>query len=224
MPLPLAALPSAKAYILAALLACAPPAAPNVRIDFEEGPVQIDNTRSKEELAALSLAHEGSSFHDAEFPLVSGLTSFSLQGRPHMMMQVAPQTGGACVSVRNIALTLSYAPIVYIAKNYAPSSCRYAQVQEHEMKHANINLITLREFVPQIKPLLANALGQVDAAVAVEGDDTTPGKEALNKKVSDVMQKWLESMLQVRVPRQQQVDSPEESRRFMKACPNEATQ
>ncbi len=217
----ISALSLPKAYILAGLLSCVPQAAPNVRIDLQDNPVQIDNTRSSGDLATLSTERGSSSFHDAEFPIVGGLTSFSLQGTPHMIMEISPQPDGACIWIKNIGITLAYAPVIYIASNYKPGSCRYAQAEEHEQKHANVNIITLREFLPTLKPALESALAQGAATASAEEVQISAGKEALNKRVADVLQKWLESMLQVRTPRQQQIDSPEESRRFSKACPND---
>jgi len=65
-------------YVLAGLLSCNPQTAPNVTLQFQNVPLQIDNTRSSADLAQFK-THTLSPKYGAEFPVVGGVASSDFQ-------------------------------------------------------------------------------------------------------------------------------------------------
>ncbi|MFH1157575.1 MAG: hypothetical protein V1721_01630 [Pseudomonadota bacterium] len=206
-------------YILAGLLSCDPQTAPTVTLQFQNAPLQINNTRSSSDLARMK-THTLSPQYGAEFPVVGGATSSDLQIKynAEFMTSSALSSDSVCLWAKAINITVIYAPVIYISSDYKPGSCQYSLTEEHERLHVNIDIITLNEFLPYIRREAENAVSAWRGTGPVGKNQTESNQEALLKPVADALGKVTSHLQRTRSLRQQQVDSRSEYRYVSSAC------
>ena len=70
-----------------------------------------------------------------------------------------PVAAGHCFWVGRVDITLRYENLdIYIAREYAPDSCAYRAILEHEKQHVGIARKNIQRYVPRIKSTLASLL------------------------------------------------------------------
>lgn len=102
--------------------------------------------------------------HHSERPpkgyLVLGLTKLS-EHALHMTYQLATlglRDGRQCIWMTRIDARLGDAVMnVYVASEYAPDSCEYGVILNHENTHVRFNLETLRDWMPSVQAALTEA-------------------------------------------------------------------
>ena len=206
-------------YVLAGILSCNPHPAPNITLQFQNAPLQIDNTRSSADLAQFK-THTLSPKYGAEFPVVSGVASsdFQVKYNAKFMTSSLPSSDSVCLWVKAINIMIIYTPIVYISSDYKPGSCQYSMTEEHEMLHVNIDIITINEFLPHIRRTAKNVVSTWRGIGPVGKNQLKLNQKALLNPLAEALGKVMSRMQRTRSLRQQQVDSRSEYRYISSAC------
>ncbi len=64
--------------------------------------------------------------------------------------------GEKCIYVDKITLVVTGSATVWVANDFAPGSCMYEAVREHEMKHVNAHAAVLTTHIGRLKDALVN--------------------------------------------------------------------
>lgn len=209
-------------YILAGLITCEPQPAPELTFNLQNTPPQIDNTQSSRDLAGLK-GNSTSPRYGSEFPIVGGLTAsdFKAEFTMNFSKSFAKEGNDACLWIKDAVVTITYTPVVYVASNYRPGSCRYNLTEEHEMMHVGVDTITLKEFMPYIEQVANSGVAQAYSVGPIDREEIDAEQNRLAKKLSTVLQEAIAQLQQARRMRQQQVDSRVEYRRLSTSCLDE---
>jgi hypothetical protein len=206
--------------ILAATLTCNPATPPEVKVEFNNHtPVQV-NDRT---LADLGAMQTDTTFSHSKNEIFStrGIT----QGRMRNKFEMAytetfdMQKTQYCMAPTQIRVSVDYIPVIYIAKELAAGSCEYDVTLKHEIQHTNIDIITIREYLPRIEA----AARQAAYSLGVAGPIAPHQREAAQQTHMARVQKAIDTATadfdSVRHRRQQAIDTRQEYLRLSKMCP-----
>lgn len=215
----LAALPLHQAQ--AALTSCDPmKKVPTVTMIFNPSQPQATHNLDHQALGQFNISTKFSHGPKEVF-LTGGITESNIRTDYNVSFQqvIDQSSNKACLYVDAIELNLHYDPVVHIASNYPEGSCRFMTTWKHELLHVNTDLITLNErkgLIEQAGQQVAQQLtviGPVDAA-------TLPAQQqAVIAKVGAAVEATFTGIDQIRMQRQQLIDTRQEYLRLSKACP-----
>ncbi|MBI1214489.1 MAG: hypothetical protein GC185_01560 [Alphaproteobacteria bacterium] len=130
-------------------------------------------------------------------------------------------TGLSCLYINELDLDVVFSPVVYIASEFRPGSCRYTDTMRHERRHVDTTIITLKEYLPQ----LAEVARQATAANAVTGpfnsESIKDAQQQVSSNIRAMLAAELDTVDKVHFQRQQAIDTRQEYMRATRACPNE---
>jgi hypothetical protein len=202
--------------------ACPPQGIPQVQMQTVNTPAQFSTSLSSAELGNFPVSTVVAR-HSNEIFVTGGITRGQITTSYDMAFNklLNSATQMACIWPKQVRVTVSYAPIVYIAREYRPGSCRYNTTMEHELRHVNTDVITLNEYLPRIQ----NAVQGVVNALGVRGPmpdhAATAQQEAMVDAIAGRLKGILAEMDAVRMQRQQQIDTRQEYMRLGKVCAHE---
>lgn len=118
-------------------------------------------------------------------PYTLGLTvskpDVSIQTKPSILKQLDQ----ICVGLEEIDVELGYKELtVYIDKKYAPSSCEYKTIKEHENYHVEVANQALSFFRPDVENVVSQAISQLSPKVVTSQDEIQP---TVNKFASTLL-------------------------------------
>jgi hypothetical protein len=148
-----------------------------------------------------------------------GLTKFSnpFGGLQLRSAEIALPDGRVCVWVVAIYGQLGD-PImnVYVASEFAPGSCEYNVVHDHEYTHVRFNVETLRDWLPSIQAALTEAARRKFPVIYPKA----PAGTELWDYLQDNMVSVIELMNEDLRKRNATIDTPENYRRESAKCSN----
>lgn len=207
--------------LAAADTACAPmTTVPPVTLTFNPSAPQVTHNLDHKALGQFDVSTKFSHGPKEVF-LTGGITESNIRTDYNVNFEqhIDQGTNQACLYVDGIQLTLRYDPVVHIANNYPEGSCRFTTTWKHELLHVNTDLVTLNEQ----KTLLEQAGQQVAARLTVIGPvdaATLPAQQqAVIQTVGTAVEAVFARIDQLRMQRQQMIDTREEYLRLSKACP-----
>ena len=93
--------------------------------------------------------------------------------------------GQICVGIEEIDVEVGYESlIVYIDKKYAPSSCEYQTIKEHENYHVQVAQQAIPFFKPDIEKTVTQAVSKQVPRIVYSQNDVKP---LLNQMVASVV-------------------------------------
>lgn len=207
------------AVILAGLTTCAPQAPPAITVSFKNTPPQHINTLSHEDLGNFKSDTRISHGRNEIF-ITGGLTRSNIDTRFEMNLKNSKNslTRESCTWIDNINVTVTYAPVVYIAKNYAAHSCPYKETLIHEYRHVNTDIITINEYLPHIKAAVATASANLATTSPVDEAEIKNVQDKIKLVLTESLTAIHDKMNTARMLRQQKVDTRQEYLRLGKAC------
>lgn len=210
-------------YMLASALVCTPEAPPKVTLTFDNQPAIFDHSKSSAELGTLKGAHSASSDYGGEFPIVGGLMSgnFELRFNLSLSATVRDATKEACLYPKDIKVTAFYQPTIYVANDHKKGSCRYDLTLGHEMRHMNVDIITINESLPTLRAAVENVVAGWTGFGPLPEKSLQAEQDRLAESLKAELQKISTKFETTRNLRQQTVDTREEYRRMSTACPDE---
>ncbi len=114
-----------------------------------------------------------------------------------------------CVRYRQIRVVLEMDPTIFIARDYAPDSCWYHEIHQHEESHIDMDQIVIDKYSGRIQDGLAMAFSMPHDNVAgpVEMDGVPALKKQMGETLMAMVDVMLRDMARERQQKQQGVDS-----------------
>jgi hypothetical protein len=191
-----------------------------VHFNYVEKEPAFVGDRSTEELR--SIGSTLPSVNMADFPITSGIA----QGKTDLQTSVLfttqkTLTGDYCLWPDSVDITLAYQAQVYIAKNYAPSSCRYAVTLQHEMRHVQTDEDVLKQFLPDLKKAAEDRAGKLETKGPFNESQRDQMQTLVTETLKDGITRDLQRVEAEQAKRQALIDTPEEYTRLSRACAGE---
>jgi hypothetical protein len=180
-----------------------------------EAPVQEMNNESLRELTADSAAQNGPGAAN-QYTLGLTRTTLQLQVRYQLTLLSVPGVSQACARpALSVSITQPYHR-VDIAREFAPGSCLYQAIRQHEYRHVRVNQENLR----RAKAVIAREMKDYYGNRVFYGTRD----EIIQQLDQAVKRYWIPRVQQLHETsqmRQQQIDSPEEYGRMGTICNGE---
>lgn len=213
----------AKGYILAASILTCPAAAqaPAVTFTFDNKPPVVDLSKNRADLSQVKISTQFS-HHPKEQFLTEGITDTNIGIAHKMSFKAASNAFGrdVCLSLHEVNVTLTYAPVVYIASENAPNTCKYNTTWLHELQHVNIDALTLKEFAPHFEAAAKNAAAGFGVQGPLQTDEeVAAAQNAFSARLQESFSGVVSQMSKTLHQRQQLIDTRQEYMRLSRACP-----
>lgn len=211
------------AYILAGMMSCPAMPPPAVETQFINNSPQYYHHESAQQLSGYRIDTVISHKPNEVFT-VGGLTESRLNStfEIHYQSQTRPGTGETCVWVDKVRLAYVYAPLVHVARENAPGSCRYEVIIRHELRHVGIDIITINEFLPRIEGAIKGILHGMGPRGPMPAAGIEEARVAYMEAVRERLERESMDMNRVRDLRQKGIDTREEYSRLSDLCPQES--
>jgi hypothetical protein len=212
----------ALAHLLASFLACDASVDPAVTLKFNNLQPTLDLSQSSEALHVYK-DREGSSPNYKEFDRVRGLTNgiYQFQATVDFTNTEWPLFGKSCVYPTVLEITATYKPTISLSNDIVPGSCMYNMTLEHEMKHIQVDINTLNEFIPSIKKIGTATLAMNLSKESIDTDKVADRQKEISDKVAKALNDAGAKLQEARILRQQSVDTREEYTRLSNICPGQ---
>jgi hypothetical protein len=132
-----------------------------------------------------------------------------------------PITGKSCLAAEKIELSLNYSPVIYIATEYKPGSCRYKEIMLHEARHVNTDIITFREYLPIMQAEVQQAAAKLKVMGPLAAHEVLPARDKTVDALKAALGASIDKISSVLHQRQQAIDTRAEYIRTSRACPHE---
>jgi len=203
----------------AAPVVCEPLPRPTVELTFTNNPPIQHNERSVRELAGLKVDTTFSHSVKEAFLLTGAMVA---NYQPKYALKFSSRTmpdGRICSAPFDIAITVTYNPTIYVAREAPAGSCDYTVILQHEVRHVNTDILTFNEYLPQLKSAMEDTIGAMPVMGPFDAADQMRVDEALYQQIQTVFVKKITELNQVRFNRQQMIDTRQEYMRTSRACP-----
>lgn len=150
--------------------ACPPPdTAAEIRVSKETGRVRIDESLDSDGIAAV--AGRRASALAASGRRLTGLTAAEFEVAYDIRVAYRRlRPGTVCVWLRRVEVRLGYPDTtIYVDRSYAPGSCAYTVVLDHENEHVTVNRVTFERALPALRRGLERSVRS--APFLVVGDE-----------------------------------------------------
>lgn len=136
-----------------------------------------------------------------------------------MSSETWPALSQACLYITKITVTITLDPKIYIAKEYAPGTCHYNAVLQHEMKHFRVDRDVVNKYSNVILQELDRTLKRLGYKQGpFPAEKTAAYQQSLGKLISSTVTDLSNIMNQERQKNQTAVDTVEEYRRVDGVC------
>ena len=128
---------------------------------------------------------------------------------------VALADGRVCVWLTEVNAQLGDPVMnVYVAAEYAPGTCEYKTILDHENTHVRFNLETLRDWMPSVKAALTETAKRRFPAIFA----TQPSDDALRERLLENLYSVFDLMNDDMRKRNASIDTPENYKRTAALC------
>ena len=149
---------------------------------------------------------------------IGGLHHGEIRLRTEFHMLQTTQGGRACLGLKELALTLGYEPVIYIARERPRGSCSFDAAIEHEYKHLNTDLAILREATPRIRAAAQRSLQQLTRPRPMPERNLDNARDQLQARLTAILNQEMSTIEAERNRRQALIDTPAEYRRVAQQC------
>lgn len=203
---------------------CAMKAAPEITVSASGLDTVIDNSRTIQQLNAFKpMIGTKSPYGQNSQTHIEGLMhgGIGVGGDYMFSNETYPALNKVCMYVAKVNVKISIDPKIFIAKEYAPGTCHYNAVLEHEQKHVAVDKRLVNKYTNIIVKAVNNTLKQVGYSHGPYDASQLP---ALQKQISaiieSVIKQFSENMNKERQVLQQEVDTLKEYGRVDALCPD----
>lgn len=149
-----------------------------------------------------------------------GLTLSKMEEKTFLQTVLVPVKGGFCLYPVSLTLTVGFSKMaVLIDSRYAPDSCPYKAIMEHENEHVKTNYYTLRFYLPFIRDAYQKALLKIKPAFFA----TPLQQKTATEHMMEFLQKQTRPIFnffnQVQRQENQKLDTQESYLRTQLLCP-----
>ena len=183
-----------------------------VRVDIDTGAPNVYNNMSKAELGTANIY---GGLHQ-----ILGTTQSGLELRWSISYQVANWKNVYCVWAASTDVKLSYQQLdVNIASEYAPGSCQYEAVLDHENEHVEVAQRVMQPYAQQIQRALTSVeipTSRSPTAVNTPEDARAEVEATFKRTLLPVRDQLIRTLKE----QQAHVDTPDSYRRTAQRCSN----
>lgn len=188
---------------------------PNIDVIATRQPTRINQDLSKAELQNLR--------KDTELPhQMMNLSHVETGGVLYSEIQIQHDAGfgtvpgntidtvnQSCVRYENIRITFSLNPEIFIASDYAPDSCWYREIREHEESHIDMDEIIMMKYAKRVDDGMKLAFSSPADFIAgpVDPKKTAPLESKMGEDLVAMVKAMTVEMAAERQDKQQGVDS-----------------
>lgn len=199
---------------------CRPSTVATVNVQLTYAPIRTDFTKSVDQLKTFqidTINPYGSNVNTIVGGLTQGLIKFEQQ----------MQTGGvrygsqSCIWAENVNVVLRLEPVVYVASNFPPGTCRHNSILAHEQKHIKVDQDMAAAYKPVFENTLVNAINQYRVVGPVNRDQERNKQEEFARYLKDTIAGIIKRFEADRNQRQQNVDTRAEYDRVAALCKGE---
>ncbi|MGE3624665.1 MAG: hypothetical protein AB7H77_12455 [Bdellovibrionales bacterium] len=189
---------------------------------FDNRPVVFSSAKSSAQLGQMKTSTVFSHGPNEVF-VTGGITSSNISSQVELATATLTWKGEdlACLYPAGVKVTVTYAPEVYIASGYAPSSCRYQSTMQHELRHVNTDIITLKEFIPWVEERMKAQIAAIPLPRPQGAAARSGAEQQMMAGIQAALADAMNTMNSARMARQQMIDTRQEYLRMSKACPQE---
>ncbi|MDI1226472.1 MAG: hypothetical protein PSY14_02155 [bacterium] len=132
--------------------------------------------------------------------------------------EVQKDGGTACLGMKDIKLTITYSPKVYISSDHNFLGCSFAHVAKHEQKHYDADVDILTKYLEQLKTQLEKGANMLGARGPVIEPAIETVKGDMRLAVIEAMQPLVKKIRALRLKTHAAFDTDEAYTRDAKAC------
>lgn len=205
--------------MLVSLSACPQVEGVDIRITFQrQEPVYVKALSSAALTKKLGKTDPVKAGHKRRtLGLTTGNIDYAYETR--FLAQSEQKSGAACFIVKELEMTVTYKPTVYVATEAKGNACRNS-VLAHETRHMNTDLRMIREFLPVIRKKLKAAVAVVGARGPLPKRMLAAEQKRALKDIMDKFDPTLAKFQKDRIAAQAVHDTPENTKRDMIPCRN----
>lgn len=212
--------------ILASTLACGAAPAPAVTVDVVTAPARINHERGIAALQTVPVgrpARPGHGAHGDHLPegmTVSGLMS----GRIEIASDIGfglrrwPEQDRVCAWIADLSITIHVQPEIFIAREYAPDTCEYQAVLEHENKHVAMDRWIAHAYQRRFRNKMTALVGEIGMRGPMTESIEAQVLDRMSAHVQATLDEVTAEMFHTRDVRQREIDSLEEYQRVTAQC------
>lgn len=147
-----------------------------------------------------------------------GLTEVRLGTSIQYKASTLARKGEALTCMRpSIVVTLSLDPhVVSVASEFEDDSCAYRHILAHEMRHVEVNRLTLESAADRMREGMRSSFGN-----KVYYGEPAELQERLTRHIREQWLPWVDTQMKHTMQRHREIDTPEEYARNTKVCGGE---
>lgn len=129
--------------------------------------------------------------------------------------------GQYCVGIEEVDVEIGYESlIVYIDKKYAPSSCEYQTIKEHENYHVLVAQQAIPFFRPDIERVIAKSISNIPPTIVASHEEVKPLINQMVATILNDLQPVLKHMSNKLAEKNAAIDTPEMYQATTTVCKN----
>ena len=137
------------------------------------------------------------------------ISKLGLDGSAEPLLQPVDRNT-VCVQIKHLTLTLGYDTLdVYIDKKYAPGSCEYEVVKEHENYHVRVSQEAMSFFRPDVDRALKTALQHIQPIYVHSQDEAQAAFQRQFQQVIRELQPTIDHINKKIAEKNYIIDTPE---------------
>lgn len=179
---------------------------PNVTITFSSDKLRYFHSKNHNRLAALHRKMYGG--ETTAGTITNGLSTYNLN--THLQFNVGQRQVGDlfCYYPQNINLEITLnEPNIYIAKEIKTGTCSYEVTLRHEQTHQQINIETIRYYMPTFRKRLLEVISQHAVAATTTEVSLTLAKDSLMKHYQPAITSALSELKEILQTGQSKLDN-----------------
>lgn len=182
-----------------------------IEVTAEPAPVRHRNDRSIADLMQVQRLPQENAF-------TLGLTELQLGTRIAFRSPTLSHPRERLVCMRPaITVTLSLDPhVVSVAREFKEGSCAHRHILAHEMRHVQINQLTLSAAAGRMREGMQQSFGN-----KIYYGEATELQERLTRHIREQWLPWVDAQMKHTLQRHREIDTPEEYARNRTACGGE---
>ena len=124
----------------------------------------------------------------------------------------------SCLFYDSVSVQLKIEPSIYIAREYAPGSCRHNAIKEHELKHINVDRMIVNKYAQLIGRAIKTEIDKraLYGPVSITQEESI--RQLMRTRMEGILRKINTQMENERRTRQQAIDNIQEYERVNNLC------
>ena len=198
---------------------CVPQRPPHIDVKIDMKAPRLDLTKSMQDLGQFDIDTINPYAGRPGTVVVGGLTRGAIRVSHQVQVAGARYIGNSCVWFNRVDLVIRLDPVVYVAKEFKPGTCRYDAVRAHEQKHVQVDRDMVNRYQGAYVEAVRAALKKTPVAGPAPVAQEPQLQAALAEQVRQAVTALTDRLEAERKQAQQAVDTAQEYDRVAALCP-----